>query len=186
MNIWPKLHPEQRGAKTFCPPAIFTLSNDEKTMMCEVFASFRPPDRFSSNIARCVQVKEKKFVGLKSHDGHIILHHLLPIAIRRVLPRRLCMVLLKLSSFFRHLCMNNSSSDSFSQLTPRIVLVLCQLEKIFSPSFFDIIVHLPIHLAYEAAIADHVHFRTMWPVERYVTLCSFHEKKKNNLSIMLL
>lgn len=181
MNIWPKLHPEQRGAKTFCPPAIFSLSNDEKTMMCEVFASFRPPDSFSSNIARCVQVKEKKFVGLKSHDCHIILHHLLPIAIRRVLPRRFCMVLLELSSFFRHLCMNNSSSDSFSQLTPRIVLVLCQLEKIFPPSFFDIMVHLPIHLAYEAAIAGPVHFRTMWPVERYVTLCCFHEEKKNQL-----
>ncbi|XP_062021059.1 uncharacterized protein LOC133737546 [Rosa rugosa] len=179
LNIWPKLHPERRAGKTFCPPAIFTLSNDEKTMMCEVFASFRPPDSFSSYIADCVQVKEKKLVGLKSHDCHIILHHLLPLAIRRVLPRPLCMVLLELSSFFRHLGVNNSTSESFSQLTPRIVLVLCQLEKMFPPSFFDIMVHLPIHLAYEAAIAGPVHFRTMWPVERNLGTLKRYVRNKN-------
>ncbi|KAL6128833.1 hypothetical protein ACLB2K_072187 [Fragaria x ananassa] len=92
LNIWPKLHPETRGSKTYLPPALFTLANPEKTMMCEVLHSFRPPDGHSSNLSNCVQVKERKLVGMKSHDYHVIMQHLLVIAIRHVLPKQVCMV----------------------------------------------------------------------------------------------
>ena len=37
-----------------------------------------------------------------------------------------------------------------------IPIVLCKLERIFPPSFFDSMEHLPIHFAYEARIAGHV------------------------------
>lgn len=40
------------------------------------------------------------------------------------------------------------------------------LERFFPPSFFDVMVHLPIHLAQEALIGGPVHFRWMYPFER--------------------
>ncbi|KAL6141937.1 hypothetical protein ACLB2K_060223 [Fragaria x ananassa] len=48
----------------------------------------------------------------------------------------------------------------------RIIVTLCDLEKIFSPSFFDVMEHLPIHLVEEALIAGAVQFRWMYPIER--------------------
>ena len=47
-----------------------------------------------------------------------------------------------------------------------IDLTLCHLEKIFFPSFFDIMKHSSIHLAEEALIVRAVQFRWMHPIER--------------------
>ena len=48
----------------------------------------------------------------------------------------------------------------------RNYITLSNLEKIFPPAFFDIMVHLTIHLAREAQIAGPVQFRWMYPFER--------------------
>lgn len=53
-------------------------------------------------------------------------------------------------------------------------MILCNSGKIFHLSFFDAIDHLPIHLARKAALGDHVHYRWLYPYERYM----FHFKKK--------
>ncbi|CAL9019513.1 unnamed protein product [Prunus brigantina] len=50
----------------------------------------------------------------------------------------------------------------------QIVISLCKLEKIFPPVFFDIMIHLACHLAWEAKVADLVQFRWMYPVEKYL------------------
>ncbi|XP_062156838.1 uncharacterized protein LOC133864501 isoform X3 [Alnus glutinosa] len=47
-----------------------------------------------------------------------------------------------------------------------IVVILCKLEKIFPPAFFDIMVHLAVHLPREAELAGPVQYRWMYPVER--------------------
>ncbi|XP_050387117.1 uncharacterized protein LOC126803351 [Argentina anserina] len=135
LKIKPNLHPVRKGTKTYLPPASFTLTKAEKILICQVLASFRPSDSYSSNIANCIKVNEAKLTGLKSHDCHIIMQQLLPIAIRKVLPVQICKVL---------------------------------LERIFPPAFFVIMIHLPIHLAYEASIAGPVFYRWMYPIERYL------------------
>ncbi|XP_050368965.1 uncharacterized protein LOC126787074 [Argentina anserina] len=166
LNLKLKLHPVRKGAKTYLPPASFTLSKVEKILVCQVLASFRPSDGYSSNIANCV--KGTNLIGLKSHDCHIIMQQLLPIAIRKVLPKEICKVLLEVSSFFRKLCQRKSSRQSYTVLIDCIVLALCHLERIFPPAFFDIMIHLPIHLTYEASIAGPVFYRWMYPIERYL------------------
>jgi hypothetical protein len=40
--------------------------------------------------------------------------------------------------------------------------ILYQLEKIFSPTFFDIMEHLILHLPTEVRLAGPVQFRNMW------------------------
>ena len=47
---------------------------------------------------------------------------------------------------------------------------LCHFEKNFPMSFFDVMEHLPIHLAKEALVAGVVQFRWMYPIERLVKL----------------
>jgi hypothetical protein len=49
-----------------------------------------------------------------------------------------------------------------------IVVILCKLEMIFPPAFFDIMVHLAVHLPREAKLARLVHYRWMYPIERFM------------------
>ncbi|KAH0712021.1 hypothetical protein KY289_007980 [Solanum tuberosum] len=46
--------------------------------------------------------------------------------------------------------------------------ILCKLECIFPPGFFDSMEHLPVHIPYEARIAGPVQYRWMYPFERYL------------------
>ena len=49
-----------------------------------------------------------------------------------------------------------------------VVLILCKLETIFPPAFFDIMVHLIMHLPEEAIRGGPVHLRWMYPFERFL------------------
>ena len=66
-------------------------------------------------------------------------------------------------------------------LEKTIVLTLCKLEKLFPPSFFDIMVHLPIHLANEAKIVGLVQYRWMYLVERYLRRLKSYVRNKARL-----
>ncbi|KAM3362571.1 hypothetical protein P3S68_017425 [Capsicum galapagoense] len=46
--------------------------------------------------------------------------------------------------------------------------ILCKLERIFTPGFFDSVEHIPVHLPYEAKVAGPVQYRWMYPFERYL------------------
>ena len=52
------------------------------------------------------------------------------------------------------------------RLNEKIAVVLCKLEIIFPPTFFDVMEHLTVHLAYEARVAGPIQYRWMYPFER--------------------
>ena len=124
------------------------------------------PDGYSSNIHRCVDEVQKKIFGLKSHDCHIIMEQLLPLAIRNVLPNQVTAILAEFCSFFRVLCSKNLNLLDLDKLQELIVITLCHLEMLFPPSFFTVMVHLIVHLVEEAKLGGSVHYRYMYPVER--------------------
>lgn len=69
--------------------------------------------------------------------------------------------------------------DGIRNLENNIPIILYNFEKIFPPSFFDVMEHLSVHLPREAALGGPVQYRWMYPFERYM----FHLKKKvKNLS----
>jgi hypothetical protein len=111
-------------------------------------------------------MNERKIYGLKSHDHHVIMQQLLAIAVRHILPKATKLVLLEVSAIFRQLCSKKLSPVSLGLLKKRVALVLCQMEKIFPPSVFDIMVNLLVHLPEEAAIAGPIQFRWMYLIER--------------------
>jgi hypothetical protein len=47
-----------------------------------------------------------------------------------------------------------------------IVLILCKLEKIYPPAFFNVMVHLAVHLPDEALLRGPVQYGWMYPIER--------------------
>ncbi|KAK6773745.1 hypothetical protein RDI58_028983 [Solanum bulbocastanum] len=60
--------------------------------------------------------------------------------------------------------------DDLVRVETQIPITLCKLEKVFPPSFFDVMVHLPIHLANEAMLGGPVKYRWMYPIERWLYL----------------
>ena len=85
MGIRPGLAPQEGGKRIFLPPASFTLSKREKISFLECLKSIKVPSGYSSNISRNVAIKELKLIGMKSHDCHVLLTQLLPVAIRGIL-----------------------------------------------------------------------------------------------------
>lgn len=170
MGIKKKLHPKEvdQGKKSVFAKACFSMTAKEKTTFCSVLKSAKIPDGCASNISRCVQLTEKKVSGYKSHDAHFMLHYLLQVAVRSTMPNQVAHPLIRLCSFFRCLCQKVIEVADLDILQSEIVETLCQFETIFPPSFFDIMVHLPIHLVNEMRMGGPIQFRWMYFPERYL------------------
>ena len=108
----------------------------------------------------------KRILGLKSHDYHIFIERLLPVVFRGFLPDNVWRSLAELSYFYRQLCAKELSKDVACSLEQNVAVLLCKLEKIFPPGFFNVMQHLIIHLPYEARLGGPVLARWSYPYER--------------------
>ena len=169
MNIRSQLHPKMHPSKgkQYFPRACYQMTSKEKETFLEVLKTIKAPDEYLSNISRCVQVKEHKISGLKSYDCHLLMQEFLPIAMKGCLPDKVSLAISDLCCFFKELCGKVLNESNLEHLEHQVALTLCQLEQIFPPSFFTVMVHLVIHLAHEARVGGLVHYRWMYPIERY-------------------
>ncbi|XP_049362547.1 uncharacterized protein LOC125827267 [Solanum verrucosum] len=168
MGIRKNLHPKDTGdnKRTKFAKACFSMTNGEKSVFCGVLKTAKLPDGSASNISRCVQLDERKLSGYKTHDAHFMLHYLLPIPIKSILPNHLAIPLIRLCSFFQRLCKKVIILEELDCLEVEIRETINQLEQIFPPSFFDIMIHLPIHLVNEVRLGGPVQNRWMYSTER--------------------
>ena len=67
--------------------------------MFECLSSIKVPSGFSSNIKGIINVPDKKFLNLKSHDCHVLMMQLLPVALRGILPPHVRLATVKLYAF---------------------------------------------------------------------------------------
>ena len=137
-----------------------------KQVLCEWVKNLRYPDGYASNLARCVDMQKVKLFGMKSHDCHVFMQRLLLIAFRELFPLNVWKALTELSMFFKDLTSTIIKNDDMAPLKEEIPVILCKLERIFPPSFFDSMEHLPVHLPHEARLAGPVQYRWMYPFER--------------------
>ena len=168
MNIRKELHLQIQGNKLVKPYACYTLTVEERKEFCKFLKSVKFPDGYAANLSRNVSINDGKISGLKSHDCHVLMQKLLPIAIRPYFNKDLCTTLVELCSFFQKLCAKTLYVNDLEKLEEGIVLILCKLERIFPPAFFDVMVHLMVHLPREAKLAGPVSYRWMYPFERYI------------------
>ena len=165
MGIRGDLGLQSMGKQTYLPPACHTLSKNEKRSLCECLHGVKVPQGYSSNIKRLVSMKDLKLIGLKSHDCHVLMQQLLPVAIRGILPKKLRHTITRLCFFFNAICSKVIDPQELLELENDVAIILCQLEMYFPPSFFDIMVHLIVHLVREIRLCGPVYLRWMYPVE---------------------
>lgn len=167
MGIRSNLHTETRGKRIYLPPAAYWLSKEEKSI-CKRLSKFRGTDGYCANISNCVSLNPPSIGSMKSHDHHVLMHNLLPVALRGLLPKGTRNVVTRVFNFFNKLCQRSIDPEKLIYLESEFVETMCELERFFPPCLFDIMFHLPIHLAREARLGGHVHFRWMYPFERYM------------------
>jgi hypothetical protein len=126
----------------------------------------RVPDGYASNVSRCTRLKECTISGLKSHDSHILMQQLLPIALRGSLPNNIVRPHVEMSAFFGGICSTNLTQEDMDRLESDVCVTLCKLEQIFPPDFFTSMVHAVVHLVRECRLGGLVQYRWMYPAER--------------------
>ena len=168
MKIRPELHPQKKSYdKYFLPAASYTMPKKQTQQFCKVLHNIRVSDGFLGNISRCVNVPQGKISGLKSHDCHVLMQQLMPVALRGLLPDNVTSVLFDLCAYFRAVSAKVLHVRELEKLEQRIKITLCRMEMIFPPGFFTVMVHLVLHLVTEAKIGGPMAYRSMWFLERY-------------------
>ncbi|GAB4845956.1 hypothetical protein Ancab_039790 [Ancistrocladus abbreviatus] len=156
------------------PRAPYTLSNEQRKVLCEWVRQLRFLDGYASNLGRSVDVKEGKLFGMKSHDYHAFVERLFPVAFKELLLLNVWRAVIEVSQFFRNICSTTLRLDDMVRLEKTIPEILCKLEKIFPPSFFNSMEHLPVHLPYKARVGGPVQYRWMYQFGRFL----YHLRRK--------
>jgi hypothetical protein len=155
------------NGKWHMPRAPYCIDKDDKPIILQWFKTLKFPDGYAANIRRGINFQKKKILGLKSHDYHIFMERLLPVAFGGFLFENVWLCLAELSYFYRKLCARQITKNDVLALEQNIVVLVCKLEKIFPPGFFNPMQHLMVHLAEEVRLGGPVQYRWMYPIERY-------------------
>lgn len=148
-----ELHSIAKERYYIIPQACYSLTLNERRAVCHFLENIKVSDGYSSNIRRCVNSKEGKISRMKAHDCHVFMQDQLAPAYRGIVRKEVDDPLVELSLFFKELGSKTLTIEMLDRLERNIPIILCKLEKIFPPSLFTIMMHLPIHLAREAKIA---------------------------------
>ncbi|GJQ89017.1 hypothetical protein Tco_0000156 [Tanacetum coccineum] len=110
----------------------------------------------------------KPYNGPKVHDCHIMMQRLLPYGLQNYLPDKIAKPIIELCSLFKQICSATLMEDDMLKAQIKVVDILCDLELIYPPALFDIMIHLVIHLPLEALEGGPIRPRWMFPFERYM------------------
>ncbi|KAL0393030.1 UNVERIFIED_CONTAM: hypothetical protein Sradi_2525800 [Sesamum radiatum] len=81
----PKLKVDDR-TPNMMPKTVYALTKEQKRRICEWITHLKFSDGYTSNLAYCVNMKELRLHGKKSHDYHAFMQKLIPIAFCEMLP----------------------------------------------------------------------------------------------------
>jgi hypothetical protein len=155
------------------------LARKHRREVLEWMQTLMFPDGYAANLRRGVNLSTLQVNGMKSHDYHIWIEWLLLVMVRGYVPEHVWLALAELSYFFRQLCAKELSQTMINDLENMVPVLLCKLEKIFPPSFFNPMQHLILHLLYEARMGGPVQTHWCYPIERCLkTLCKNVEIKE--------
>jgi hypothetical protein len=111
-------------------------------------------DGYATCFRRAVNLDSEKLSGVKSHNYHVFMEGLFPIIFRGYLNDDVWKALAMLSQFYRQFYAREIKKEMIEKLKKEIPMLICKLQKIFPPRWFNPIHHLLVHLPYEAKLDD--------------------------------
>jgi hypothetical protein len=150
----------------YCPPACFTLSQKEIEQFFDCLLGVKLPYGYAGKISRYLDKAKQRFSGMKSHDCHVLMTQILPVAIRGIMDAHVRETLFGLCNFFDVISRKSVGVRQLRRLQEEIVVILCELEMYFPPAFFDVMVHLLVHIVEDIIQLGPTFLHSMMPFER--------------------
>ena len=104
------------------------------------------PYGYAGKIRRYLDPTKQTFSGMKSHDCHVLMTQILLVAIHGIMDAHVREMLFGLCYFFDAISRKSIGVKQLRRLQEEIVVILCELEMYFLPTFFDVMVHLMVHI----------------------------------------
>jgi hypothetical protein len=143
------------------------MTEKHRVEFCNFLKGVKFPDGYAASLAKSISADGTKIVGkLKTHTCHVLLQRIIPTGLRGYVPKDVYEAVSELGNFVRQLYSRTMRKEVMEKLKWHIPLILCKLEKIFPPAFFDVMVHLVVHLPDEAVLRGPVQYGWMYPIER--------------------
>jgi hypothetical protein len=136
---------------------------------------------YLDNVSEMVSMNTLKVCFKKSHDCHILIGQFLPIAIRGILSVKVQDTIMKLCSFFNAISQKVVDPMKLTKLQDDLIRTMCNLKKIFPPSFFDLMPHLLIHIVHEMKYLGPMFLHQMYPFERFMTVLKKYVHNRSHL-----
>lgn len=153
------------GSRAYMPDATYVLSKGDQDLFLRTLKALKLPTHYSSTLHS--KISKGKLSGLKSHDYHVLIQDIMPLCMRNIGDESLTKTMIRLCRIFKRICSKTVYVNDRETLFEECAETLCLLEKELPPVFFDVMVHLTIHLVEELFICGPVHVRWMYPFERY-------------------
>ena len=102
---------------------------------------------------------------MKSHDCHVLMTQILPVAIRGIMDAHVRETLFGLCNFFDVISRKSVGVRQLRRLQEEIVVILCELEMYFLPAFFDVMVHLLVHIMVDIIQLEPTFLHSMMPLK---------------------
>jgi len=81
-------------------------------------------------------MEDCRLYGMKSHECHIFMQTLIPLAYHDLLSKGIYDVLTEINYFFRDICSNKLQTQHIKRLKMNIIQTIYKLEMIFPQLFF--------------------------------------------------
>ena len=90
----------KKKEENYCLPSCFTLSPKEIDQFFKCLTGIKVSSVYCGKISRFLDTKKKRFSGMKSHDCHVMMTQILPVALRGIMDKHVRDTLTGLSNFF--------------------------------------------------------------------------------------
>jgi hypothetical protein len=121
------------------------LSKVEKSKFIKTIRNLKTPSNYVGQLSKRITI-DGDLRGLKSHDYHIMMQQIIPLCVRTLLTKEVRAAIIRTSRIFVRLCAKSVDPSTMEDLMEETAFTMCMLEKVFPPTFFDVMSHLPIHL----------------------------------------
>nr|GEU68563.1 hypothetical protein [Tanacetum cinerariifolium] len=164
---WLVARPKQKREVLEASGCVFFHTRGQKKF-CQFIKGVKLPDGFRSNFKHKVINNDTNITGLKSHDCHIMMQRVIPFGLQQYLPPDIAKPLIELCLFFKQIYSQTLMVGDMLKAQRKVIDIMCNLELIYPPAFFDIMIHLVIHLPLEAIDGGLIQPRRMYPFERFM------------------
>jgi hypothetical protein len=160
-HLWLKWDP-QRPSKIFKLVAPYVLRPEELQTFMNRLASLKVPTNCCGSLGK--HIMDKKLRLMKSHDWHVLMQQLMPLALRGLMDVHVCLSLMHISWVYYSICAKVWDPIDLPTLREDVAITFSMLKWKFPKAFFDVMSHLTLHIVEELDICGLVHTRWMYPI----------------------